>query len=494
MRNIIYLIIVLSLMFLGTACQAIVSEKPVVVDTRSPTIPLPTSTPEPPTSTPELRLTATQAISAPELIELPMPCLMEGFVTYVNQTDGYCLAYPFDFNLSKDSGITISSGPLDDNLQPVIVSLGIQVQPAGDKTLDALVEAYIQETVGDNPPWEIPITGLSFRTEPGRLLDPVPGLGSSRVVIILHNNLAYRLTFYPSPVNPDGSLNPGPDNVAYDKFQALYFAVMDSFGFLEDPVDPVERKQIPLRCLENKKPFFIDPATGECSNNLPTTSPTEQPAPTATLQFTPTNTVVATPDPNQGLGSLRFEDSFDGSSGWGWGYQEEGVVTFKRNNGTVLAKFETKNKGWRISLGPDPFAAGDQRVELTARAEACGQQDEWGLLFRGTFTKNSQFNGYLFKLNCTGQVKVELLEDNQSTSLMGWTSVPDVETGPGSENTLMVWAGKDELRFYVNGTYAGSVIESTYPSGQYGIYVQDRTNGNAQFRFINLQVYAVTTN
>jgi hypothetical protein len=492
MKKIVCLIIVLLPLFLGTTCQANRSEGPKVVETRSLTITLATSTPEPPTSTPESPINATQTIPAPESIELPTPCLREGFATYVNQTDSYCLAYPFDFKLSKDSGITISSGPLDDNLQPVIVSLGIQVQPAGDKTLDALVEAYIQETVGDNPPWEIPITGLSFRTEPGRLLDPVPGLGSSRVVIILHNNLEYRLIFYLSPVNPDGSLNPGPDNVAYDKFQALYLAVMDSFGFLEDPVDPAERKQIPLHCLENKKPFFIDPATGECSNNLPTPVPTEQPTQTATLQFTPTNTVVATPDPNQGLGSLRFEDSFDGSSGWGWGYQEEGVVTFKRDNGTVLAKFDVKNEGWRISLGPDAFTAGDQQVQLTARAEVCGQQDEWGLLFRGAYTTNDQFNGYIFKLNCAGQVKVDRLENNQSTTLLGWTSVPGVETGAGSENALMVWAGKDELRFYVNGIYVGSVTESTYPSGQYGIYVQDRTNGNAQFRFINLRVYAVT--
>jgi hypothetical protein len=492
MRNVIYLIFALSLLFLGTACQSIGSEQPEIVETIFPTIPLTTSTPQPPTSTLESPINATQTIPAPESIELPMPCLMEGFATYVNQTDSYCLAYLFDFNLSKDSGITISSGPLDDNLQPVIVSLGIQVQPAGDKTLDALVEAYIQETVGDNPPWEIPVTGLSFRTEPGRLLDRVPGLGSSRVVIILHNNLEYRLTFYPSPVNPDGSINQGQDNVTYDKFQALYFAVMDSFGFLEDPVDPAERKQIPLRCLENKDSFFIDQTTGECSNNLPTPSPTEQPTPTATVQFSPTNTVVATPDPNQGLGSLRFEDSFDGSSGWGWGYQEEGVVTFKRDNSTVLAKFEVKNEGWRISLGPDAFTAGDQQVQLTARAEVCGQQDEWGLLFRGAYTTNDQFNGYLFELNCAGQVKVDRLENNQSTTLLGWTSVPGVETGAGGENTLMVWAGKDELRFYVNGIYVGSVTESTYPSGQYGIYVQDRTNGNAQFRFINLRVYAVT--
>jgi hypothetical protein len=228
----------------------------------------------------------------------------------------------------------------------------------------------------------------------------------------------------------------------------------------------------------------------------PTITPTETLTPTETetptLEVPPTETVPATPDPEEGLGGIRFDERFDGSSGWGWTYVEEGVVTFGIESGGVLAAFEDSNQGWRISLGPDAFSAGDQRTQLTARALTCGEQDEWGLLFRSEFTEEGKFNGYVYKLNCTGQVRVEKLVDNQSSVLLGWVPVEGVETGAGSENTLMVWAVDEEMRFYVNGTYVDTVMDDSYGSGEYGIYAQDRTNGNAEFLYIAMRVYQVS--
>jgi hypothetical protein len=218
---------------------------------------------------------------------------------------------------------------------------------------------------------------------------------------------------------------------------------------------------------------------------MPTSTAT--PAPTSTATSAPTST----PDPNQGVGAILFEDRFDGSSGWYWEYSESGVLEFTLEGGSVVARSEGKNKGWRISLGPDYFAAGDQQVQLTVSTETCGDQDEWGLLFRGTFTSNSKFNGYVFKLNCAGQARVERLGNSKSTPLLDWTAAPAANTGTGNENTLLVWAGKNELRFYVNGGFVGSVTDSAYPSGNYGLYVNDRTNGNAQFRFTSLRVFEV---
>jgi hypothetical protein len=162
------------------------------------------------------------------------------------------------------------------------------------------------------------------------------------------------------------------------------------------------------------------------------------------------------------------------------------------DNGSVLARLEAKNKGWRISLGPDAFTAGDQQMQLKTRSESCGDQDEWGLLFRGALTSNDKFNGYVFKMNCAGQVSVERLTSNKSSVLLGWTPVPAAKGGAGVENTLLVWAGKDELRFYVNGAYVGTVNDSTYASGEYGLYVDGRSTSNAQFRFFDLRVFNVT--
>jgi hypothetical protein len=251
-------------------------------------------------------------------------------------------------------------------------------------------------------------------------------------------------------------------------------------------------------------PYTISPAPSSPTPQPPTSTPEILISPTQTVPATSTITppeatttsapapaTPATPDPNQNLGGLRFEERFDGNSGWLWGYTETGVVSFALDNGSVLARLEGANQGWRISMGPDIFTAGNQQVQFTGRAEACGEKDEWGFLFRGALTTNSKFNGYVIKLNCAGQVSVDLLVSNKSTPLLNWTAVAAANPGAGKNNTLLVWAAKSELRIYVNGIYIVTINDSTYPSGEYGLYVNDRTNGNAQFRFTDLRVFDV---
>lgn len=485
----IFFLLAAALTACRSATRATPTEFPFATSTplpaASPTSPPLMFTPEPPTPTPEVFIPLTQAVPETSTFSLPEACQKAGSMTYANRANGYCFAYPAEFIWSLDAGISISSGPLDASPEPLIVSVGILAQPAGGLTLDSAVEAFLQEYVGANPPWVIPNTAVSIGGETGRLLDPLPGRLSSRAVIVLHNQVVYRLIFYPSPVNSDGSLNAQPGDPAYDNFTALYEAVMSSFSFLDGPGSILA---VPLKCLDSDQPFSFDPATGECAA-MPAPQPTSSPSPTP--ETPPTPGTPATPDPNQGLGSFLFEDLFDGSSGWLWGFSEEGVVSFSIDNGSVLARLEAANKGWRISLGPDAFTASDQQVQLTARSEACGERDEWGLLFRGALNSNTKFNGYVFKLNCDGQASVDRLAGNKATPLLGWTPVPGVQAGAGRDNTLLVWAGQSELRFYVNGVYIGTVNDSTYPSGEYGLYVNGRDSSSARFRFTSLRVFGV---
>jgi hypothetical protein len=220
---------------------------------------------EPPTPTPEIFIARTQAIPGPEVVALPVPCIEEHMAAYVNIADGYCFAFPKEFSLVQDTGTRVSSGPLSEGHEPLIVTAGVQVFPAGDQTLDDAVEAFLAEFVGPNPPWEISQTALSFRTESARLLDPLPGLGSSRAVIILHHNRVYRLLFYPSPVNADGSLSARPGDPAYDTFQALFEAIINSFSFLDDPADTAGTLAFPITCFSPDQAVTIDAASGTCS-------------------------------------------------------------------------------------------------------------------------------------------------------------------------------------------------------------------------------------
>lgn len=229
-------------------------------------------------------------------------------------------------------------------------------------------------------------------------------------------------------------------------------------------------------------PTVVIPAT------VTTAPPTATPEPTATATATPD--VAATPDPNVGVGATLYEDKFDGAR-WGWTFRDD-VVKFGIENAQLNAVMTRPDAGWRISIGPD-VKAGNQQIALTVRVNLCYDQDEYGLLFRNTTPDGEvvRFNGYLFKLNCGGQARVELFRDSQPSVLLDWTASPAIQPGAPAENTLLVWAAGDQFHFYVNGKHIGSLKDGAFAEGEFGVYLRDRTNGGVSVSYTALTVKEV---
>ncbi|MBP7693792.1 MAG: hypothetical protein KA764_17860 [Anaerolineales bacterium] len=217
---------------------------------------------------------------------------------------------------------------------------------------------------------------------------------------------------------------------------------------------------------------------------------TATPAATATETVTPTPAAPPTPDPNLGVGATLYEDKFDGTR-WGWTFQDE-VVNFSLGAGQLNAVMARSDSFWRITSGPDFIRAGDEQVRVTVRTNLCYDQDEYGLLFRNTSTPDFKFNGYLFKVNCGGQARVELLRDSAPSILLDWTPVPGIVAGAPAENTLTVWAAKAQMHFYINDRYVGTVTDQAFADGDMGLYLRDRTNGGVSVSFADLTIKAVT--
>jgi hypothetical protein len=215
--------------------------------------------------------------------------------------------------------------------------------------------------------------------------------------------------------------------------------------------------------------------------------------PTATTEPTLTETAppaaATTPDPNLGVGDVVYEDGFDGTR-WGWTFSDD-AVTFGIADGQLNAVMARSDLGWRVSSGPD-VAAGDLQLRLTTRTNLCFERDEFGVLFRNTNTPDFLFNGYLFKLNCAGQARVELLRDSQPSVLLDWVASPAIVAGAPAENELMIWAARDQFHFYVNETYVGSVTDGAFADGDFGMFVRDRTNGGLSVSFTALTLRQVT--
>jgi hypothetical protein len=208
---------------------------------------------------------------------------------------------------------------------------------------------------------------------------------------------------------------------------------------------------------------------------------TETPAATNT-------TAAATPDPNQGVGeNILFQDNLDGTSGWFWTFSDE-VATFGVVDGQLKGVMQAANAGWRFTISPDTLNLSRQQVRLTAHTVACGDNDEYGLMFRvkPQTADPDQYDGYLFKLRCSGAARVDLVQGTQSTPVVDWTPSPAINTGAGVDNTLLIWSSGGEHRFYVNDQYLFTAQDSNLTSGFYGIYLYDRTAGGMTVNFDDL--------
>ena len=162
------------LLVILTACTPVAAQEPQSE---------PTAMMEPPT--PEV-FNPLNPSPTPSESDLPLTCQVTDLNVYIDRAAGYCFAYPTHFTLGdQPSDHPEVIGPtLNDSLQPVRASLGITTHPVLDESeLTPLVDAYL--ATFQNPPWPITRETLTLGGEPAEKLEPIPGLGSSRVVILL---------------------------------------------------------------------------------------------------------------------------------------------------------------------------------------------------------------------------------------------------------------------------------------------------------------------
>jgi hypothetical protein len=238
------------------------------------------------------------------------------------------------------------------------------------------------------------------------------------------------------------------------------------------------------------------PATAAASDTAaPTVAPSsttalasDTPAPVAA---TATPAASPTPDPNEAVGDVVYQDKLDGKGGWFWTFSDD-VANFGVVNGKLKGVMKAANSGWRFTISPDTVQLGSQQVSLTAHSVSCGPNDEYGLMLRvKPDASNSGFDGYLFRLRCSGAASFDLVTGIKLTTIVDWTASPAIKAGAPADNTLLIWAAAGDFRFYVNDQYLFSAQDSTLTAGFYGIYVYDRTAGGETVNFDTLVAKAV---
>ncbi|HEU0296775.1 MAG TPA: hypothetical protein VFR47_28820 [Anaerolineales bacterium] len=153
--------------------------------------------PEPVTATPNI-MPRLDPSPTPSGSTLPLTCQVTDLNVYINDMDGYCFAYPTRFTLGdQPSDKPDVRGPaVDDSLEPIHATLGVEVTPATGASLREQAEAYLKEfSAADSAifTWsQVQVGG-----EAGWMVEPVPAMLAYRIVFVQHDGKLFRLMYWP---------------------------------------------------------------------------------------------------------------------------------------------------------------------------------------------------------------------------------------------------------------------------------------------------------
>lgn len=204
-------------------------------------------------------------LSVPPPLALPPSCLQPGLPTYIDRQKGFCFAFPQKFGVGDidQSGLIVVGMPVDRSVEPLFASLAFEEIDTDGRDLAAYVDEYLSQFTGDE--FDIQRLPTALGGMPAELLEPVPGLLSSRQVIAAAAaDKLYSLSFSPSFREMAPGTMVTPQRRAQIDADLLFETVMASFALLPEPGDvPAGAVAVPDACLVAGG-VFIDSQLGYC--------------------------------------------------------------------------------------------------------------------------------------------------------------------------------------------------------------------------------------
>lgn len=218
--------------------------------------------------------------------------------------------------------------------------------------------------------------------------------------------------------------------------------------------------------------------------------PSDTPPPTQTIAWFPASatptlnaiaTYTATPEMNPGIGIQILQDNFTDETAWDTAVSDQASATIKDQR-LILAV----EPGVSIASLRRDVTLGNFYAELTVKVGLCRTDDTYGLLVRAV---GNSF--YRFSLSCNGLTTVERIKSGERLTLLEPTASGDVPLGPPGEVQIGLWAVGGDMRLFLNGRFQFSVIEKTFPSGAFGVFVKSNGDTPTTITFSGLTVYDV---
>ena len=133
---------------------------------------------------------------------LPLTCQITVLNIFIDESEGYCFAYPTRFTVGIQPMLDIPAivGPaVGNSVDPVFASFAVEVTIAFDGDLRTQAKAFLREFSATDPAafnWsQIQVGG-----EAGLMVESVPVMLSWRIVFVQHNGNLFRLMYWPVDV------------------------------------------------------------------------------------------------------------------------------------------------------------------------------------------------------------------------------------------------------------------------------------------------------
>lgn len=202
---------------------------------------------------------------------------------------------------------------------------------------------------------------------------------------------------------------------------------------------------------------------------------------------TPRPVVSPTPMPtfnlHPGVGQLVFSDQFTEKSDWQLAESSQGSVAYGKNELTLAIR-QPKTS---LSSFNRQLLLTDFYLEVTANPSLCRGMDAYGLLFRAATNSDT----YRLLFSCSGQIRLERINNGKITLLQDWVSSGQVPPGSPVVLRIGVWALQKEFRIFVNGFYQFSLSDPTLLTGGLGFFARSAGDNALTVNFSDLEVYAL---
>lgn len=246
---------------------------------------------------------------------------------------------------------------------------------------------------------------------------------------------------------------------------------------------PTEPPAEPTPVLATEEPVETAEPTEEPGEGEETPEATEEPTAAPTTEMPET-------DPARTLGTPSGSDPFDSYEKWVWPTDSDDFISIAFKDGTMQMTGLTTMAGWRLPLISQQT---NSYIELTVNSGACAEKDSYGIIYRVPVFKEPT-QGYLYEVTCDGYLRLwewngNIQPKGEADILINWKESEDVNTGANQVNRLGVMAVGNQFTIYMNGVPQGSVSDSSFKAGFFGVFVRSVTTPKYTVKFDEMKFW-----